>query len=439
MSNKRRFNWNIGTVIFGALFLYLVITLIIYLTTEHITSYLVTYGTISTNETYTALVLRTEETVTANADGYLTYLLPESSKAAAGEKVALISDTAGTTVTADLDSEELENIRSIASTFSKGYDGTDFDSVYDFKASLNSEMLQSGTNEGLSGTYISAVDDGIVAYSYDGYESLTVDTFEEDDLNSKTYHSTTVSNAEQVSAGDTVFRLITETKWSIVFAISDRQYANLSSTEVISVKFNKDDNQERGNLSLFEKNGTYYAQITFYSGVVRYCNDRYLDIELITSTETGLKIPTSAVVTKEFYTIPTTFLTYGGEDGDAGFLKRVTNSDGSTTTSFVETELYEEVESEDGTSSVYYVDMSDFEKGDVIIHPDSADTYTIGATAELNGVYSINRGYAMFRKISIIDQNEEYCLVETGTTYGISQYDYIVKDGSTVNEDDILY
>ena len=57
----------------------------------------------------------------------------------------------------------------------------------------------------------------------------------------------------------------------------------------------------------------------------------------------------------------------------------------------------------------------------------------------LEGVYCINKGYAVFRKVVIIDQNEEYCIVESGTTYGIAQFDNIVSDSSTVKEEEILY
>ena len=54
-------------------------------------------------------------------------------------------------------------------------------------------------------------------------------------------------------------------------------------------------------------------------------------------------------------------------------------------------------------------------------------------------MYNINRGYTVFRRIEIIDQNEEYCIVKTGTAYGLSLYDNIVLDSSTVSEDEILY
>lgn len=70
---------------------------------------------------------------------------------------------------------------------------------------------------------------------------------------------------------------------------------------------------------------------------------------------------------------------------------------------------------------------------------DSATTYQIGETVPLQGVYCINKGYAVFRKIQIIDQNAEYSIIKKQTQYGISQYDYIVENASTVSEEDIVH
>ena len=55
----------------------------------------------------------------------------------------------------------------------------------------------------------------------------------------------------------------------------------------------------------------------------------------------------------------------------------------------------------------------------------------------LEGVYSMNKGYAVFRKVNIIDKNEQFCLVENGTSYGITQFDFIVEKSSDVKESDI--
>ena len=89
-------------------------------------------------------------------------------------------------------------------------------------------------------------------------------------------------------------------------------------------------------------------KITFDSGLVRYCNDRFLDVELVTNTVTGLKLPLSAVVTKEFYTIPSEMAVEGGANGSTGFLKEVTGEDGKVTSSFVEASIYAEIPEENG-------------------------------------------------------------------------------------------
>ena len=57
----------------------------------------------------------------------------------------------------------------------------------------------------------------------------------------------------------------------------------------------------------------------------------------------------------------------------------------------------------------------------------------------LKGVYNINKGYTQFRQINILYQNEEYALVEQGTSYGLTVYDHIVLNGSAVDEDQIIY
>ena len=59
-------------------------------------------------------------------------------------------------------------------------------------------------------------------------------------------------------------------------------------------------------------------------------------------------------------------------------------------------------------------------------------------TASLQGVYNINRGYAVFRKVEILFQNQEYTIVNTGTNYGISLYDHIALDSSAIKENEII-
>nr|MCR5556493.1 hypothetical protein [Butyrivibrio sp.] len=53
----------------------------------------------------------------------------------------------------------------------------------------------------------------------------------------------------------------------------------------------------------------------------------------------------------------------------------------------------------------------------------------------LVGVYNINKGYADFRQIKILYQNDEYSIVKSNTTYGLAVYDYIVLDSSLIDGD----
>jgi hypothetical protein len=70
--------------------------------------------------------------------------------------------------------------------------------------------------------------------------------------------------------------------------------------------------------------------------------------------------------------------------------------------------------------------------------PDSNETYTVEKTAGLQGVYCINKGYAVFKQISVTAQNEDYTIVESQTKYGWTVYDHIALDSSSINEGDLV-
>ena len=435
---RQYINFNIGTVIFGALFLYLIITVVIYVTADHVVSYQVTRGPLSQNETYTALVKRSEEVVTADTAGFVNYFVQDGSKVSKNSTVCSITSTQFPMSGEEAEEQDLSELRRQASIYSGAFDANDFRSVYDFKYKLKGTALAQANTATLSGALCSAPADGVVAYSCDGYENLNTEDLTAEDFQSRSYRQQNLSGNTQAAVSDPVYRLITSEKWSLIIPVTDAQTVSLAAHDQIQVKFLKDGQSETGSLRLFTSNEQRYVEITFDSGMVRYCNDRFLEVELVTNTRSGLKIPLSSIVTKDFYLIPAEWAVTGGENGELGFLKEITDENGQTGTSFVQTTIYAETTSEEG-GSFYYADMNSLAEGDVLVRPDSNSCYTVGETGSLEGVYSINGGYAVFRRVSIIDQNDEYCIVETGTDYGIAAFDYIVYDGNSVKEDDILY
>ena len=75
---RRSIPLNIGTVVFGILFVYIIIILGIYLTTSKVRTYVVTSGPLAKNSTYTGMVFCNEEIVTADAAGYVSYYVKEN-------------------------------------------------------------------------------------------------------------------------------------------------------------------------------------------------------------------------------------------------------------------------------------------------------------------------------------------------------------------------
>ena len=77
--------------------------------------------------------------------------------------------------------------------------------------------------------------------------------------------------------------------------------------------------------------------------------------------------------------------------------------------------------------------------GDLLIKKNSSETFQVGQTGKLTGVYNINKGYTIFRRIEVLYENEEYCIVKEGTSFGLSVYDRIVLNAATVDEDQVIY
>lgn len=458
------FGLNIGTAMFGVLFVYMAFSAILYLTNAHIESYQVTSGPLSRNETYTGLAIREESVCTADSSGYITYYAKEGSKINASGTVYGISNTKASTSAVQLTQEELAQIRNDMMSFSKGFNSSKFNNTYSFKYELKGNILQyaesannsapltsyedtdtaaqtvSNINYGNQVLY-KAQSDGIILYSTDNYEGKTIDTVTAEDFDQNSYHETDLKTSDPVKTGEDIYTIITDERWSLLIPLSEKQAEKLKDRSVIRVKFLKDDMTQNGDFSIITIDGEKYGQIDFSKGLIRYASDRFLDIELVTNTVVGLKIPLSSVVTKEFYTIPTKMATTDPESKETGFMMVEKTKSGKDATTFKSVSIYARLEDSSGNDdlSTYYVDKSSFKKGDAIKDPDTGDIYIISETDTLEGVYCINKGYAVFRRIEILDQNEEYAIVSKNTSYGLTRYDHIVKNADKVNEQDILY
>ncbi len=443
---KELLSFNIGTIIFGAIFLYMAISLFLYLTANNISTYQVVSGPLAKNQTYTGLIVRNEQVITADSAGYITYYARDNAKVKKNGVVYSIGESKTNSVSIELTDSALSALRRNIAAFSTNYDLADYNDIYSFKYELEGVLLQnsgisapsSTTNGGNATlgnqTICSSPTDGIVLYSIDGYENYSETNITKEDINKKSYQLQDLKTDERISAGEPVYKLITDENWSVYVPLTAKQIIQLSDRTSIRVKFLKDGATQVASFLIHtNEDGSYWGELKFSSGMIRYASDRFVDIELVTNAETGLKIPISSIVNKEFYVIPEVFGTKGGNSDNIGFLIERKTKNGNAEATFEHLTLYEH------QNGKYYIDMADLNPGDVIVQENSNNRIVIEETDTLEGVYCINKGYAVFRKIIIIDKNDEYCIVETGTPYGIAQFDHIVMDSTTVNEEQILY
>ena len=472
---RKIFGRNIATIIFSVLFLYMLVSALFYMTSGRIQSYQVTSGPLSMNETYTGLALREESIVRCDSGGYVVYYAREGDKINANGAVYGLSSTKSPEVETRLSQEDLSKIRDSLQSFSKTFDSSRFSSTYSFKYQLEGSILQysgvtgksfkvdesEGDDDDEEGsasasvtfgnqTICKALTDGIIRYSKDGYEGKTLDNLTRDDFDQNSYRETYLKKDGPVKAGEEIYTIVTDERWSLLIPLSEKQAVKLQDRATIRVKFLKDDMTQSGDFSIVKIGGAKYGKLDFNKGLVRYASDRFLDIELVTNTVTGLKIPLTSIVTKDFYTIPSTFANIDEETGEETFLVQIRDKNGTSGTKVVSPIIYASVanpkktltargEDPEAPTYTYYVDKNVFEEGDALVREGSKSKYIVGETAALEGVYCINQGYAVFRRIDILDQNEEYAIVSKYTNYGLVRYDHIVRDASRVKEEDILY
>ena len=442
-------------LIFATIFIYVVICVIMYFQAQHIVGYSVKEGSLTSNTIYKGIALRSEEIITSNDAGYVNYFAREGERAAYGNLIYTIDETgklsdyiksneSGENTLSDSDLSELKT--EIVS-FAGNFDCKDFSSVYNFKYNVEGTVMKLANYNilenvdalnGASGTalinYCYAPDSGIVIYSTDGYEDLTLQDITKEHFDQDAYEKTHLVNNELIAKGDPVYKLSTSEDWSIVIPVEADLAAQLEEAEYIKVRFLKNQYTAWGQVTTnTNEAGDTFASLTFTNSMITFCTDRFVDIELLLEDESGLKIPNSAIVEKEFFIVPKEYVTLGGNSGNSGVLLETYDENGNATTEFVETSIYEETETE------YYLDDTVLRAGNYLIKPDSTDKYAVSKTGTLIGVYNINKGYADFKQIIILYQNDEYSIVKSNTAYGLNVYDYIVLDASTVKDNEFIY
>ncbi|MCD8325248.1 MAG: hypothetical protein LUC90_00800 [Lachnospiraceae bacterium] len=445
---------NIGVVILAVVFIYVMICVATYLSKEQIQSYQVREGSLVEDTRYSGIIVRQEDVVYSDAAGYVNYFAAEKDRVAVGNLVYTL-DSSGTLkdytdlLSADdnsLSDSDKEEFRYLIDSFLEGYSDDSFSSVYDLHTTLTSKTDKLVNNlllENISSLYSSlgsmidyhyAAETGLVAYWIDGLEDQTVEEVTSSLFDSATYTRTEFVSNSLVAEGEAVYKIIPSEYWDLVIVGADEEKIEYYlSEEVVQVRFLKNDLLLWAEVSTATNSlGETLLVLSFQSGSVNFSTDRFQEIEIVTEDDTGLKIPISSIVEKSFYLVSEEYVIHSEEE-DAYFVLIESYGEDGLTVTRTEVEPYSLQE------GYYYLDDASIELGTRIYTEDSLDVYTVSGTGILTGVYNINKGYAEFRQITILEENELYAIVQSNTTYGLNVYDYIVLNADAVDENDFIY
>ena len=446
-------NFNIGVVIFFIIIIYVLFNIFSYFTKSHIAEYQVQQGTIASNHIYQGIIVRDETIEYAAYEGYINYYLKNTSKASVNDIVYSI-DTEGTISkeianiaknTDEISKEHLTSLSLEIDGFIKEYNSNQFSKTYTFLNDLKTEISQNINMNALSDlsdmvheaennqTFykVNASEVGLIVYEIDGFENYTIDDIVSNVPNYNSYKSTNLFENKKVKKTDPVYKRINSEEWNIIVPVSEELAIQLNNSSNVKIRFCKDNFTTNASYGVLRKGNNYFLNISLKKAMIRYANDRFVDIELLLGEKSGLKIPQSAITKKEFFTVPKSYFTVGGKSNELGILQREIVEE-ETVDTFINPTIYYE------TDEYYYIDNEFISEGDIILKPNSQSTYQIGLDKDsLIGVYNINKGYAVFKQINIIYENEQYAIIETKTTYGIALYDHIALDANSVKENQL--
>ena len=441
----------------------------------------VTYGTINTPEIYTGLILRDEYLVTSTRDGQPFYQYSQGDYVPKGAVVCTVKDTATTDrleaelTQIDKDILKSQKTRTDLSAFSEdiarlednvsrtvdAYAGRSMKNslsyMYTMKSQVESfmdqrneiwltenvESLSQLTEEKniyeaqlvKSTSNLAASEAGVLCLSYDGLEEkyhpeMAKDVKKKEIGNAKTEY---ISKAKNVSNGDTLFKIVKSNNWHIVAYLPNTVTATWTQGHYMMINALTEEENYRlrttiESMEVGEKETK--VVLSTYEHMEQFMEDRTLSFSLESEIVEGLKIPNDAIVEKSLLKIPRTCLTESmGNDG-------VLKVNGEKT-QFVDLSIVT------GDEDAVYIEQvgASVKLGDVILQGtgENASQYTLSELEPHAGVYVANSSVADFTVIHILEQNQEYAIVETGNIIGLQPFDTIVSDAKNIEEGQSIY
>ncbi|GKX28797.1 hypothetical protein SH1V18_12770 [Vallitalea longa] len=460
----------IGTFVYFIIFFYLAYNIISFLVSNDVNYISAEKGSIySISKIFDGIILRDETVIKSSSKGIPSFYVPEGDKIDTDSIVCMV-DSNGDFTSAIKENlnyindkiayanncNSHDSIKTDLYTYTMNYNENSFNSIYDFKNSLNEtlstinqsqyvnnqmdldtlrnkQLLESQINNNIS--LVKSIKSGVISYKIDGYEDFKIDTIDLKALfDYKAPEEIYTYKQENVEEGSPLFKIVNNDKWYIACEMDDNLTEFIQDKDSIAINIiDKDIDVVTKIYDIMEKGNKEYVILE----IDRYFNllsQRNISFQVVYKQYEGIKIPTTAITEKEFLKIPKSCIAKKGNN--QGILKKVYGEDyvGGETVEFIKIGLnYTEGDN-------YYIPVSEegVQLNDIIVNSSNED-YRITETKDLKGVYVINKGYTSFKLIDELYAEDRYIIVDSTTPYGIRIYDRVIADSTTIKEDVIVF
>lgn len=402
--------------------------------------YEVTTGEIVNVDRHKGMIYRDEEVARSNVGGYINFYARNGAKVSRGSLVYSINDSQNSIAKSDLSKQDINTIRQNIKMSANNITNLNFSNIYTYKKNISSLIDEINIVKQLENVDIEkelkakekgfSRYAGIVSLVIDGFENNSINDFNEDVIrNYKSIVSKT--DVDVVKASDPVYKIIKNPEFNIAFD-SDFDYDAIDASKNVKVKFVYDDITANGRIESFiGSDNQKHFMVSIVDYPEKFIDKRIVEFEIENKKVSGYKIPIKAIVSKNCYMIPKNMLEIDDETKENVFYKVAAFGETTKVTCNISKE----------DNKYYYVSIDDslskLKYGDVLTNKYN-DTYSLSEVVKLDGVYNMNKGYAVFKNIDVIDKTNEYAIIKKNTTSGITLYDHIALDASDIVEGDLI-
>ena len=427
-------------IIFIVVLVYVIINFVKIFQGENINIYEVTSGEIVNVDRHKGIIYRNEVVETCNTDGHINFYVPNTKRVNRGAFIYTINDEKNEYGSYDLTYEDKTKINQNVKMYTSNITDYDFSNIYNAKDRITSQINELNLVKQLENVDVNnelnAKEKGFARYA--GLISFIIDGHENDDIKSfndakiKSYDNLRVATQKkEVLSGDTIYKIVTSPEFYIAFD-SNFDYDGFSKKNAVYVNFVYENVTARGEISSFigeDDKKHFCLKVTEYPE--RFLDKRVVDFEIENKKISGLKIPIKSIISKNCYIVPKNMIEKDVETDENILYKLGLNGERVMTTCNISKE----------DDSNYYISIDDtlsnIKYGDVIVNRYN-DTYSLSEIRKLDGVYNMNKGYAIFKNVDIIDRTNEYAIIKSKSINGVSLYDHIALDASRIEEGDLI-